>query len=41
VAAARHLRDLAKKVAEVKMVQGVVERPRARREVGRCSFTPA
>jgi len=29
----KHLRDMSRKVAEVRLLQGVVERPKARREV--------
>ena len=29
----RHLREMSKKVGEVRLLQGVVERPRARKEV--------
>ena len=31
--AAKHLAEFAKKIADVRLLQGVVERPRARREV--------
>ena len=31
--AAKHLREMSKKVGEVRLLQGVVERPRARKEV--------
>ena len=31
--AVKHLRDMCKKVSDVRLLQGAVERPRARREV--------